>query len=320
MIKYILGIFLLVSFASCHSKKSKPKKDLYKAETFFDEFRTLRMPYIVSDTAIANRTDTSTIPTDVLKKYLPDTVTNKILQKNIVAHPVGKIDNATNRFIILSVQDGKEYSWYVLAFDNKNKFLSYIPLINNHKDDGYNHTLSINQEPTFTIGKNKKDSKDNILYTNEGFGYNQETHQFSLVINDSNENLPESDKIYIPIDTLPKTFAFSGNYQKNKQNVLVLRDGTRPNEYLFFYHFDKTDDDPAAKGELKGKLRMVGEANAIYQQGGDPCVIDFNFKNGKIKIKEEGNCANYRGSNVQFDDTFSKIEPSSAEKETKKKK
>ncbi|PZP45968.1 MAG: hypothetical protein DI598_12705 [Pseudopedobacter saltans] len=320
MIKYIWGVFLLVTLASCHDKKSKPKKDLYKAETFFDEFRTLRFPYIVADTAIASRTDSSTIPADVLKKYLPDSITAKILDNNPTAHPVGKIDNATNRFILLALQKGQQTKWYVMAFDNKNKFLSYLPLINNRDEDSYRHTLSINQEPTFTIGKSKKDSKDNVLYTNEGFGYNTETHQFSLVINDSNENLPESDKIYVPIDTLAKHFPFSGDYRKDKQNVLVLRDGSRPNEYIFFYHFDKTDDDPSAKGEIKGKLRMAGESNAIYQQGGDPCVIDFNFKSNKIKIKEEGNCANYRGSNVQFDDTFSKVESSKEEKDNAKKK
>lgn len=321
MTKYILGAFLMIALASCHSKKSNHKKDLYKAETFFDEFKAIRFPYSVADSAIASRADSTNIPTDVLKKYLPDTVTNKLLEDRTVIHPVGKIDNATNRFIIVSLQKGNNATWYVLAFDNANKFLSYMQLIRSQYDDSYRHSLSINQEPTFTLSKNKKDSKDNLLYTNEGFGYNAAAKQFSLVINDTNENLPESDKIFIPIDTLPRTFPFSGNYEKNKQNILVIRDGSRPNEYQFFYHFDKTDDDANAKGEIKGKLKMINENSGIYQQGGDPCVIDFTFKNDKLKIKEEGNCANYRGSNVQFDETFSKMHiDSKKENENKKKK
>ena len=317
--KYLLGIILLFTIASCKTKKNKPKKDLYKAETFFDAFKTLRFPYTATDTALASRADTTTIPSETLTKYLPDSITSKVLANNSVIHPVGKIDNATNRFIIISVQKSKETRWFVIAFDNKNKFLSYLPLISNQTEDSYRHTLNINQEPTFTIGKSKKDDKDNILYTNQGYGYNAQSHQFNLVINDSNENLPEKDKIYVSIDTLPKTFPFSGNYEKDKHNILVLRDGSRPNEYLFFYHFDKSDDDPSAKGEIKGKLKMVGTNSAIYQQGGDPCVMDFNFKNNKIKVKEEGNCANYRGSNIQFDDTFSKVEVSKEEKHSKKK-
>ncbi|MFT4203215.1 MAG: hypothetical protein QM610_04815 [Chitinophagaceae bacterium] len=307
MAKYIWGVFLFFALCSCHKKKSNQKKDLYKAETFFDVFKTLRFPYNVVDTAIASRADTTTIPTDVLKTRIPDSVSSKILNPHTIVHPVGKIDLSEVRYIVLSLHTGTKISWYVLTYDKQNKFVTYMPLLNNQYDDGYRHSLSINQEPTFTLGKTKKDSKDNKLYSNEGFGYNTATHQFMVVINDTNENLPESDKIYVSIDSLPKTFPFSGDYKQDKQNILVLRDGSRDGEYLFFYHFDKTDDDPSAKGEIKGKLKIVSENHAIYQQGGDPCVIDFNFKDKKVHVKEEGNCANYRGSNVQFDDTFTKI-------------
>lgn len=321
MIKQILVAFFIIALISCHNKKSNLKKDLYKAETFFDTFRALRFPYNAVDTSIGSRTDTTVIPLDVLKKYLPDTVNNKILADNsITAHPVGRIDVTSNRYILLALQKNNKTSWYVLTFNTQNKFLAYMPLLNSQYDDDYRHSLSINQEPTFTLGKTKKDNKDNALYTNEGFAYDAATKQFMLVINDTNENLPESDKIYVPIDTLAKTFPFSGNYQKDKHNILVLRDGSRSNEYLFFYHFDKTDDDPNAKGEIKGKLRMVSETSAIYQQGGDPCVIDFNFKDKKIHVKEEGNCANYRGSNVQFDDTFTRMSSSDNKEDHNEKK
>ncbi len=64
MVKYILGAFLIFSLASCHNKKSTSKKDLYKAETFFDAFRTIRFPYTVVDSAIGSRVDTTTIPLD----------------------------------------------------------------------------------------------------------------------------------------------------------------------------------------------------------------------------------------------------------------
>ncbi len=320
MVKRILGAFLILALVSCHDKKSNHKKDLYKAETFFDTFRPLRFPYTVVDTAIASRTDTATIPPASLKTHLPDSVSNKILADNAVAHPVGRIDILEYRYIIVALQRGSKTSWYVLTFNSQNKFLTYMPLLNNQYDDGYRHSLGINQEPTFTLGKSKKDAKDNLLYTNEGFAYNTATHRFSLVINNTNENLPGSDKVFVPIDTLPSTFAYSGDYQKDKQNILVLRDGSRPNEYVFFYHFDKTDDDPDAKGEIKGKLRMVSANSGIYQQGGDPCVIDFNFKGKNVHVKEEGNCANYRGSNVLFDDSFSKVSRQKAKPEHNGKK
>ena len=53
-------------------------------------------------------------------------------------------------------------------------------------------------------------------------------------------------------------------------------------------------------------MSLVNETNAVYQESGDPCVINFKFTAANIKVKEEGNCGNYRGINCPFDFTFKK--------------
>ncbi|QES87819.1 hypothetical protein [Rhizosphaericola mali] len=301
----IVAIFLL---AACHGKKSgKSDSVKYKAESFFDEFSSLKIPYFATDTSLTQHTDSFTITKEVISKYIPDTLLEKLTAKSgNELHPVGKVDIKDYRYLLLAVTNHGSNIWYILAFDKNNKYLAYMTGIQNKTDNGYRYKLTINSEPTFTVGRSKKDNKGHELYTNTGFGFSAAAKRFTLVINDTNENLPDEDEVFNPIDTLPQKFPFSGNYIKDKHNQLFLRDGKRPSEYNFFLHFDKTDEDPNSKGELKGTIKMVSENAAIYQQGGDPCVINFDMTSNTVKIKEQGNCANHRGSITQFNDTFKK--------------
>ncbi len=63
---------------------------------------------------------------------------------------------------------------------------------------------------------------------------------------------------------------------------------------------------------------MVSATAGLYQQGGDPCVINFDMTNHSVKIKEQGNCANHRGSVYQFKDTYDKISRKGKEEKIKK--
>ena len=51
---------------------------------------------------------------------------------------------------------------------------------------------------------------------------------------------------------------------------------------------------------------MKGQNEGIYSQGGDPCIIDFNFEGNEVTLKEKGSCGNRRGMDCFFDDTFTK--------------
>ncbi len=89
-----------------------------------------------------------------------------------------------------------------------------------------------------------------------------------------------------PIDTLKKTFQYTGDYAKDKTNFISIRDGNITGRYIFFIHFEKSKDD--CTGELKGTMIMVSANKAVFQQSGDPCVIDFTFDKNAGKSKRAG--------------------------------
>jgi hypothetical protein len=62
----------------------------------------------------------------------------------------------------------------------------------------------------------------------------------------------------------------------------------------------------ACVGELKGVFTMKDANNAQYRFNGDPCVIDFNFEDNQVSLKEQGNCGNHRGIKCYFDDSFTR--------------
>ncbi len=189
------------------------------------------------------------------------------------------------------------------VLDKKNNFLSAKQLLSNVYDDGYNHFLSINKEPTFLISREKLNADKQLQFTRVGWVY-ANNGNFMVVINDSNEDEKKNSVIINPIDTLPHKNKLSGNYIRDKKNFISLRDRKDANSYMFFIHFEK--EDGSCTGELKGVLKMKTPTTAVYAEGGDPCVIDFTFDGNDITIKEKGSCGNRRGMECFFDDTFTK--------------
>jgi hypothetical protein len=126
---------------------------------------------------------------------------------------------------------------------------------------------------------------------------------FSLIMQETNEDKARAATIVNPIDTLPQTYSLSGDYTKEGKFLLSLRDGANENDYRLFYYFEKNAD---CKGEIKGNIKLVSPKKAVYQKSGDPCVIEFSFEGNEVKVKEQGNCGNYRGIKCQINDTYRK--------------
>ncbi len=302
-----LLILILFAVVSCSDKKAKLSENKpIQATDFFTAFKPLKLPFTAFDTSLAHIGDTSTISLDVLQQFVPDSALSlPATKKNItpVIHPVGKIENKTELYLLATITTGKKTMLQTFLFDNKKHYTSHLPLLSNDDNDGYIHTIDINTEPTFTITQDKT-VNEQYSYTKKGFAYSNETKSFIEVIHDSNEDMKKGNDILNPVDTLAKTFKFSGDYTKDKMNFISVRDGNTPNRYLFFLHFEKGKDN--CTGELKGYLTMIDATKAVFQQSGDPCVIDFTFDKNNIKVKERGSCGNHRGITCLFDDTYKK--------------
>lgn len=313
--KKLFCFILVIAVIGCGKKKTSLHGDeVVTGKEFIEAFPALQLPFAIADTNITKTiTDTSTISLSVFNQFVPDTVLTKIIPsiKKTIITPVGKIDKQKTIYLLANFIHNKKTILAAFVFNDKNKFLAAKQLLSNNNDDAYIHSLSINKEPTFLISKEKTDEYKQLRFSRTGWVYTNNGNNFIVVINDGNED-PIKTQIIDPIDTLPKKNKWSGNYVKDSKNFVSIRDGRDANNYNFFIHFEKKN--ATCVGELKGTLKMKTATHAIYQAGGDPCVIDFNFEGNTIIVKEKGSCGNRRGMDCLFDDSYTK------KKETTKKK
>ncbi len=308
--KHCGWLFLLFFFFSCGDKKpSLSDNKTVEASDFFAAFTKLKLPYNAADTSLSLISDTTTISLDVLKQFVPDSALTSIIPKKnipLVIHPVGKIENKAELYLLLTAKAGRKTTLLTYLFTNDKKkktYITHLLLVSDNNNDSYLHNVDINTEPTFTLTK-QKTVNNQYSYTKNGYAYNNTSRSFIEVISENNENVKQNSTIINPIDTLLKTFKYSGDYVKDKTNFISLRDGNIGGRYTFFLHFEKNGGD--CNGELKGTLTMVDATKAVFQQSGDPCVIDFTFGNNTVKVKERGSCGNHRGITCLFDDSYKK--------------
>ncbi len=322
MNKYFFLVLLLFAFSCKNKKQQIAENQTVTAKYFFARFSKLKLPYDAADTSLAAIGDTTTLSYETLLQFIPDSALSFLLSKQkqpLQFHPVGKIENKFETYLLIKATSGKTTSLSAFLFDNKKNFINHLPLISNKTDDSYIHSVDINTEPTFVIMQDKT-VNDKYSYSKHGYAYNTPTKSFIEVINASNEEDKERANIINPIDTLKKTFQYSGDYTKDKTNFISVRDGNIAGRYTFFIHFEKSNDD--CTGELKGTLLMVSANKAVFQQSGDPCLIDFTFEKNAVKVKERGSCGNHRGITCLFDDSYKKKKEKTlpAPKEGKKKR
>lgn len=221
-----------------------------------------------------------------------------------VIHPAGRIHNDDVDYLVTKFSSGKKIKLVAFVLDSKHTYLSNYLLLDNHQSDKYRRNVSITSEPTFITKREKENAKNEVVYTRNGYAFNKASNNFTEVLNDSNEDQKKSNEIINPVDTLPSTNKFSGDYITDRKNFISIRDGKDALTYMFFIHFEKNGAD--CTGELKGEMTLTTETNAVYKESGDACVINFKFSGNNVSVKEEGNCGNHRGINCPYDFTFRK--------------
>ena len=290
-----------------HKPVSLSGDEPVNADAFFAAFTKVSLPYYVADTNLEKLADTTVIGFKVISQFIPDTIFKKILPKNtktVQFYPLGKIEKGNEIYLLTEIKHNKSKSLATFVFDKQYHFLTYLSLLNNKEDEDYLHTVSINREPTFIISQEKTNSANQFLYTRNGYAYTKDAAGFIPVINDTNEDLKKLNEIINPIDTLSRKNKWSGDYVADKKNFISIRDGKSASRYLFFTHFEKNDG--TCSGELKGDMLFVSPTKAIYKESGEPCAIDFVFRDNEVEVKEQGSCGNHRGIKCFFDDTYPK--------------
>jgi hypothetical protein len=300
----------LILYIVCGCKNSVPDysgNDKISAADFLKAFHELKLPVTIADTAIQHFADTLIISNAVFTQFIPDSTLNTIsgtAKEDNIIHPAGMIHTKERDFLLATFSSNKRINLAVFALDDKHNFLTATIILNNTRNDKYRHTVTITEEPTFILKKEKLAPDNTSLYSRNGFAYNATTNSFTEVLHDSNEDTAKNNEIINPIDTLPSINKFSGDYITDKKNFISVRDGKNATSYMFFIHFEKSKDD--CKGELKGTMTLTDEKNAVFTENGDPCVINFKFSNNSINVKEQDNCGNHRGITCPFNFTFKK--------------
>ncbi len=304
MNKWVYAILILFFF-SCKEKQLDLSGEVpIKQDDFFGIFKPMVLPFNVSDTNIEKSADTITIGLKAFLQFFPDSSFKTLTGNNrkFTIHPIGKIEKENEQYLLVLISEKKKKKLVIFISNKKSKFLAAKELLNNDRQDEYFHSLLINKEPTFLLSKEKMGKDGQLLFSRTGWVYSN-AGNFMVVINDTNED-PKKLGIINPIDTLSKKNKYSGDYVKDKKNFISIRDGKNNNVYQFFIHFERNEG--SCTGELKGELKMKTNTSGIFNENGDPCIIDFVFEGNEISIKEQGSCGNHRGIKCFFDDRFIK--------------
>ena len=303
MKKVFALVFINILFFCCKNSNNENKP--LTATDFLKFYKPLNLPASIADSGLTGIGDTSTITSAVFTHFIPDSAVEQILSSKIskyIIHPAGIIHLKTTDYLVTKFVSDKIIKLVVFVLDNKHQYKTALLLLDNHNIDKYHYSVSITNEPAFIIRKEKTGNDNELLYSRNGYSFNATTNSFAEVMNDSNED--KLSAVINPVDTFARLNKLSGDYTTDKKNFISVRDGKNLNTYIFFIHFEKNNG--TCIGELKGEMNLTDENNAIYQESGDPCVIHFKFSNAALKVKEEGNCGNYRGITCPFDFTFKK--------------
>jgi hypothetical protein len=302
-----LLIVLLAAITSCKDKKKTSEgNEPLTFEQFAETYPVLKLPFAVADSNLDAAADTTTISRDVFIKFVPDSVITNAFPQNakVSIHPIGRIvANEKETYLPTYITSKQKGILYLIVFNQK-KYSTSMQLLSN-ADDEETNTVSIDKKYSIII--NKEWNKNNeLMYNRTIYAYNN-VGVFTTVLTETNEKpVTSSNTVINPLDTFPKKNKYSGDYMKGKKNFLSIRDGKNPNEYRFFVHFANDDEEKPCGGDLKGELKMTSDKAGVYNQGSDPCIIDFAFDKNIVKVKEQGSCGNYRGITCFFNDTYTR--------------
>jgi hypothetical protein len=304
---YRLGFVLLavIFCGSCKSKTGAGAESGFVYEDFANLFPPAKLPYSISDTALLRNTDTTQIRSAEFAKFIPDSIRNRIFPKKtrVRYSALSKIEvpKAETYFIVKAIGAPKRAALLV-AFDKDGNYAGTFPFLVPDADPTTLQSSSIDK--TFSISRNivRRKNSEVLGEGKDVFIFSADIKKFVLIGTDL---LDEKNVALInPIDTLPKTRRFAGDYVLGKRNLISIRDGKTPDQAMAFIHVEKNEGD--CIGELKGEIFFTSTTSAVYRQGGDPCVLQLQFSASGVTLKEEQGCGNHRGIDCELNGTYPK--------------
>lgn len=314
MYRLVLFMIPLAMMISCgNGEDEKEGKDSYSFSAFSAGFKELSVPYQLADSALLGNKDTTGLRQVQFTSLIPDSLNKKYFGKSKVKYSaIGRIKlQDEHHYLIVKAWGGNKKAAILLVYDKEGNHTRTFPFLVPDSDPSTVQTSMI--EKSFVITKLvSKKTGDEQLDGKDVYAYDAGTKDFSLIMTDP---LNETTVLINPIDTLPRSNKYSGDYTSGKNGLVSIRDGRNSKQLMAFVHIKKNEGE--CTGELKGELFFTSSTTAVYRQSGDPCIIQFSFKGSSVTIKEETGCGNKRGVDCLFDGTFTKKKLAAAKKRKK---
>lgn len=309
-------LFFFVTLLACKHKKkvSLSGEEPVNITDFIESFQPATLPFQIMDTAVAKKkSDTLLIGYKVFTNLVPDSVLQKAFGKGVKPkiYPIARIRSDQGNYLFIKGFTTDRKAALILCFDKNNNFIAGMPVLQVDANPATQQSFSIDKR--YTLSKNiiRKNSDGTISDGKNVFVLNEPAKSFLLIMTDALDE--QTIELINPIDSFPRKNKFSGDYAKNKLNLVSIRDNKKPDRMTFFVHFEQKNN---CVGELKGEASFTSANTATYHSSGDPCILRFNFAASSVTITEIEGCGSHRGPDCVFEGTFpKKKEP--RKKETK---
>jgi hypothetical protein len=302
MYRLILLLALLGCAACSPRKKSLSGEDVLTPADFVGSFPDIKLPFILTDTGMVRTSgDSMLIHEKLIRKFIPDTLFREFRGGRPRFHALGKAaENEGDQYVFIKASTAARQVGYLLVFDKENTFRAGMPVVSSPAERNTHTEVSLDRKFTLTRTRTRMGTDGQALYRKDVHIYNN-VGTFMLILEESNEVL-EPREVYNPIDSLPMTGKWSGNYVKDKKNFVAVRDATRANRIAFFIHFEANSGE--CVGQLKGEADIIRPGVAQYTAPGDPCVLELGFTSNAVTLSELKGCGNYRGVRCSFQGSY----------------
>jgi hypothetical protein len=297
----IFGLFLL---AQCKSKKpvSLSGEEPVEVSDFINFFPEKKLPYQMADsTLLKKEKDSLLISYKIFTQFVPDSILSKVFGKNVKPkiYPLARAAGEETYLFVKAITADKKVG-YILAFDKKNTFLASMPLLRLDQSASTQQTASLDAKYSIYKTLFRKNADGTLSEGKDVYVFNASAGSFMLIMTDALDD--KATELINPIDTLSRKQKFTADYGSGKMNLVSFRDGRKADRLSFFIHFEKNNGE--CTGELKGEAIMKSATMAEYREGGDPCILQFNFTSSAVTIKEIDGCGSRRGLRCSFDGTY----------------
>lgn len=301
------GFFILISIialTACSSKQKSMKGDEpVEVNEFIEFFPERKLPIQIADSSLsATPNDSFRIAPKVFSGFIPDSIWVKDFGKASKPkfYALSKArEKGKETYLFFQMSTPSKKAGYIAVFSKEGRFICALPLVKTGWERLHT-TYGLMDGKFQIITYRDKITDGGLRFKRNVYIYNEAAGEFTLIMTEPNEEIIE--QLINPIDTLPARNHWSADYRTDKRNLVSIRDGKKPTEFIFFIHFEKHNGD--CTGELKGIARQTAKNLATYQEPGNPCAVEFQFSTTSVTIREKGGCGSYRDIKCFFEGTY----------------